>query len=107
MINKHNMADFKLGWIVGNFQPSIIRSEHMEVGLKYFKTGDIEPRHMQIVATEITVVIDGKIRINGTNYEKNDVIVIGPGIPADFESLTSSTLLCIKSPSNPSDKVLV
>ena len=106
MIRKHTLGEFKLGWLVGNFEPSIFRNDVVEVGIKHFVKGDFEPSHMQKTATEITVVIYGEIMINDTKYVKDDVIVIGPGESANFESLTASTVVCIKSPSIPEDKVL-
>ena len=86
-----NLEEFKLGWIVGNFVPTLIQSNDIEVAIKYFKSGDTEPSHMQLVATEITIVVSVKIP---------------PKTLADFESLTDSALVCIKYPSFPNDKVL-
>lgn len=102
----YRLEDFKLGWIVGNFSPSLLRSQEIEISIKHFKRGDLEPSHKQLVATEITVVISGSIRLGESVYGINDIIQILPETYADFESLTDSSLVCIKFPSLPSDKVL-
>ena len=105
-IEKFALSDFKLGWIVGDFIPTLVSSKEIEVAVKYFHAGETEPTHKQIIATEITVVVNGKIRLGGSSYESGDIIRIKPGIFADFVSVTDSALVCIKFPSLPSDKVL-
>ena len=103
---KHSLTDFTLGWIVGNFNPSLFKNENMEVGIKRFKAGDTELSHYQLTAHEITVVITGKIRLGNETFVEDDVIEVSPLEIADFESLTDSILVCIKHPSLPSDKVV-
>lgn len=105
-IKSHRLEDFKLGWIVGNFHPVLRHSEDLEVAIKHFKCGETEPSHKQIIATELTIVISGEIRLGQKHYVANDIIEIPPGIFADFESITDSALVCIKYPSLPNDKVL-
>jgi hypothetical protein len=105
-IEKFALSDFKLGWIVGDFIPTLVSSKEIEVAVKFFHAGETEPTHKQLIATEITVVVNGKIRLGGSSYESGDIIRIEPGIFADFESVTDSALVCIKYPSLPSDKVL-
>lgn len=101
-----NIVNFKGGWLVGNFLPSIYTSEDVEVGVKFFNAGDKEPSHKQIIATEITVVNEGKVRIANQCLSPGDILIIEPGQYADFEALTKGSLTCIKFPSLPSDKVL-
>jgi hypothetical protein len=103
---RFQLDDFKLGWVVGNFEPALLQSSEIEVAVKHFRRGDIEPSHKQLVATEITIVVCGEIRLGGTVYGTNEIIRIPPGIFADFESLTDSSLVCIKYPSLPNDKIL-
>jgi hypothetical protein len=59
-----------------------------------------------LVATEITIVDSGEVRLGKVIYRMNDIIKIPPVIFADIESLTDSSLVCIKFPSIPNDKVL-
>lgn len=103
-INK--IEDFEKGWFVGNFSPAILHSRDFEIAVKWFKAGEKEPLHKQIVATEITVVIEGEIRLGEKIFAKGDLITIPPGEFASFESITDSALVCVKTPSLPDDKVL-
>jgi quercetin dioxygenase-like cupin family protein len=102
----YNLDDFFKGWIVGNFSPSLFVNSEFEVGVKFFKKGDVELAHKQLTATEITVVIEGNIRLSSFEYSRGDVILIPPNEVANFESLTDSSLVCIKYPSIPNDKMV-
>ena len=103
-VNKIN--EFTKGWFVGDFSPALIHSKDYEIAVKWFKVGEREPLHKQNMATEITVVIMGQIRLGGENFTKGDIITIPPGEFTEFESITDSTLVCVKTPSLPNDKVL-
>jgi quercetin dioxygenase-like cupin family protein len=100
------IEEFVKGWFVGDFSPVILHSKEYEVAVKWFKAGEVEPLHKQLVATEITVVIEGEIRLGERSFVKGDVITIPPGEFAAFESITDSALVCVKNPSIPNDKVL-
>ena len=100
------IEEYVKGWFVGNFSPAIFPSKDFEVAVKWFKAGETEVLHKQIIATEVTVVIEGKILLGKQTFVKGDVILIPPGELAAFESLTDSVLVCVKTPSLPNDKVL-
>lgn len=102
----NNLDDFHKGWFVGNFNPSLFSNDNFEVSVKYFKAGDLEPSHKQLVATEITVVVSGKIRMRDLILNEGQMVTIPPGEFADFEALTECSLVCLKYPSIPNDKVL-
>lgn len=105
-MDRYSLSSFIGGWVVGNFTPSLFRNEGMEVGVKKFLLGDKELSHKQLVATEITIIGHGKVRIGTEVFTDGDVVVIPPGEYADFEALSDGSLTCIKFPSIPSDKVL-
>ena len=106
-MEKHQIEDFFKGWIVGDFSPSLHRNSDFELAVKFFKKGQVEAAHKQLIATEITVVIEGEIRLGSSYFTRGDIISIPPNEVADFESLTDSSLVCIKFPSIPNDKVVV
>jgi quercetin dioxygenase-like cupin family protein len=101
------MSDMVKGWFVGNFEPTALTSNQFEVGLKHYKQGDSEQRHVHKVATEITVVVSGEVRMNGETFTTGDIIVLEPGEPTDFAATTDATTVVVKTPSAPSDKYLV
>ena len=105
-MDKRSTSDFIGGWFVGNFEPALFKNSHLEVGVKFFKAGEIELSHKQILATEITVVSEGHVRIRDIVLQAGEMLIIHPGEYADFEALTDGSLTCVKFPSIPSDKVL-
>jgi quercetin dioxygenase-like cupin family protein len=103
----YKIEDFFKGWVVGNFQPSLHLNSNFEVGVKHFNAGEVEAAHKQLVATEITIVVSGKIRLASGIFSDGDIISIPPNEVADFEALSDCALVCIKFPSLPNDKVVV
>ncbi|CAN2170243.1 hypothetical protein MCETARE7_00034 [Candidatus Nanopelagicaceae bacterium] len=101
-----SLEDTTGGWFVGNFTPSILKNEKFEVCVKRYKSGEKEPRHFQLLAREITVVISGTARMGSEILRENDVILLEPLEEYDFEALTDVVLVAVKSPSLPDDKRL-
>lgn len=98
------LDDYVRGWLVGDFEPSLIRSKDIEVGFRYYEKDDYEEDHVHQIITEYTIVIDGEILMNDVVYVKGDIVKIEPGEWCSFKSLTDSSTLVIKTPSITSDK---
>ena len=105
-MDKRSTGDLIGGWFVGNFDPALFKNPHLEVGVKFFKAGETGLSHKQILATEITVISEGHVRIGDIVLQAGEMLIIHPGEYADFEALTDGSLTCVKFPSIPSDKVL-
>jgi hypothetical protein len=104
---KKTLNDFKLGWVVGNFEPSLIKTKDFEVCVKYFTKGEVEPAHYQRIATEITIMVSGEAILGDLHVVAGDVIQIDPLEVAAFEALSDVALVAIKYPSIPEDKVVI
>ena len=100
------MGDFVGGWFVGDFDPAVIRTSGAEVSVKRFVTGETEAEHYQRQCQEVTVVVTGRCRIGDRIMDEGDILLIHPLEEANFEAMTDVTLVAIKVPSLPSDKVL-
>jgi hypothetical protein len=94
------------GWFIGNFEPAIVKSKDFEVCIKHYKAGESEPIHYQLEAWEVTAIITGDCEIGGQAAGPGDVILLAPLEAASFKALSDCTLVAVKSPSKPSDKVL-
>jgi len=103
----YRIENFTKGWIIGNFIPSLYQNSEFEVAVKFFRKGETEASHKQLVATEITIVIEGEIRLSDTSFVRGDIISIPPNEFADFEALTDASLVSVKFPSIPDDKVIL
>lgn len=98
------LTEFIKGWLVGNFDPSLYKTNQIEVAIKRYKSGDIEKEHYHKIATEYTIIIDGKVKMLDTIYEKDDIVIIQPMQSNQFHCIEDSTLLVIKTPSSTGDK---
>jgi len=104
-LNKLNEM-FK-GWIIGNFEPSLYKTDDFEVAVKKYKAGDKDEKHYHKVATEITVIVSGMVLMNGIIYNSGDIITIEPNEATDFEALSDAVTTVIKVPCVKDDKYIV
>lgn len=101
------LEDMIKGWFVGNFEPSLLKTNDVEVAVKEYKYGEYEARHYHKVATEITVIVRGRVKMNGVEYAEGDMIVIEPGESTDFLCLEEGTRnVVVKYPGVNNDKYL-
>jgi quercetin dioxygenase-like cupin family protein len=107
MMRTMKLSDMKGGWFVGDFQPTILQSTKFEAGIKRYQAGDREPAHMHKITTEITVIIEGRVKMNGQELSKGDMILLEPGEACDFHALEDTITAVIKTPSHPLDKYLI
>lgn len=105
-MTKFNLDEMTRGWFVGNFTPSAYMTDVCEVGVKYYKEGDYEEKHFHKIATEITVISVGTVRMGGVVYTAGDVIKIDPGTAVDFLALSDVTTVVVKLPGALDDKYL-
>ncbi len=105
-IEKYDLSDYPKGWIIGNFYPTLISNNGIEVGIKKFVKGESEPCHFQKQATEFTVVISGKITLGEIEAGAGTILRIPNNLHGKFLCLEDCILVVIKSPSSPEDKVL-
>ena len=103
----HKLKDMFKGWIVGNFEPSLYKTDDVEVAVKNYKAGERDEKHYHKIATEITIISDGTVRMNGTLYSAGDIITIEPGEATDFEALTDAITTVVKLPCIKDDKYIV
>jgi quercetin dioxygenase-like cupin family protein len=100
------LNDMKRGWFVGNFEPTLVKTNDVEVAVKEYKRGDYEEAHYHKLAKELTVIVYGSVRMNGVVYKKGDIIVIEPGDVTDFEALENTACTVVKYPGASDDKYL-
>ena len=100
----YNLLNFTKGWFVGNFTPTIISSDEVEIAIKRYKANDHDNAHHHLIADEITVVVDGVVKMNNIIYNKDDVILIEKGDVTDFTALTNAITCVVKIPCIKGDK---
>jgi quercetin dioxygenase-like cupin family protein len=102
----YKLNNMQGGWFIGNFEPSIIKTNDVEVAVKKYNKGAYEESHYHKIATEITVVVEGTIEMNGKVYLEGDIIMIEPYDKTDFRAITNVVTTVIKFPGANDDKYL-
>jgi quercetin dioxygenase-like cupin family protein len=100
----YKLADMTNGWFFGAFSPTVLHSDAAEVAVKTYSAGTVEQRHLHKIATELTLILNGRARMNDTVLETGDIVRIPPGQDTDFEALTDVTTIVVKTPSVAGDK---
>ena len=103
----YHIGDFKGGWFVGDFEPTLLRTKAFEVGWKVHPRHEgIEP-HIHHQVTEYNLLAHGRMRVNGRELAEGDLFVLHPGERVDAVVLTDvAHVVCVKEPSIPADKTL-
>lgn len=100
------LEDMVKGWFVGGFEPTLLSTEACEVAVKHYKAGEHEGLHHHKVATEVTLVLSGRVKMAGREWSAGDIIVLEPGEATDFTAMTDAVNVVVKVPGARDDKYL-
>jgi hypothetical protein len=101
-----DIQDMVRGWFVGNFDPSVLKTEDVEVALQSYNAGDYEERHFHKISTEVTMITSGVVEMNGVRYSEGSIIVIKPNESTDFRAITAVKNVVVKVPGAANDKYM-
>jgi hypothetical protein len=104
-MKKFKLNDMVKGWFVGDFDCAY-NTTSAEVAIKHYKCGDHEISHHHKLATELTVIILGEVKMNGITYIAGDIVLIEPGESCDFKCITDVITCVYKSGSFKNDKYI-
>lgn len=99
-----HLSDFQAGWVIGDFEPSLLRTNAFEVCLTRHAKGETSSPHYHEESTEFNIVVSGKCRVGKQICVANDIFVYLPRDVADVEFLTDTVLVVVRDSSNPFDK---
>jgi hypothetical protein len=102
-MEKNNLKNMVKGWFCGKIEPCVLNTD-FEVAIKRYSAGFQEEKHVHKISTEITVIVSGKVIMNGIEYVENDIITIPPGIATDFQCITDTITCVVKDKSVMGDK---
>jgi quercetin dioxygenase-like cupin family protein len=103
-MKKSRIESMTKGWFVGDFEPTLFRTQAVEVAVKTYSAGDKESSHYHKIATELTVVTQGEVQMNGQRYTAGEVVIIEPGESTDFLAITDAMTTVVKIPGAQNDK---
>ena len=98
------IAEMKNGWFIGNFEPSLLKTNDVEVAVKKYNKGDYEKAHYHKIATEFTLIISGRVKMFDMEFSEGDIIVVEPGEVTDFLAITDCANVVVKIPGANNDK---
>lgn len=59
---------------------------------------------MRRIATELTLIAQGRVRMAGREFFTGDIVQLDPGEPSDFEAIEPTITVVVKMPSVAGDK---
>ncbi len=108
------IENMKGGWFIGNFEPSVWKTDKFEAAVHDYKKGEEKEPHYHKLGTEINLLLKGKFILRnydgkGSSQELNegDIFIIHPNEIADPIFLEDCKIMIIKTPSIPGDKYLI
>jgi len=104
---KINTNDYTRGWLIGNFEPSIIKTTEYELGILRHKKDEKWAFHYHVETKEINILLKGKMIINNVLINEKTVFIFEKNMISCPLFLEDCVVLCIKLPSLPGDKVII
>ena len=101
------LDDMTKGWFVGAFNPTAYSTQACEVAVKKYTAGDREAAHYHQVATEITLILSGSVKMFDQEWSAGDIIIIEPGEATAFEALSDTVSVVVKTPGALNDKFVL
>jgi choline kinase len=95
------------GWFIGDFLPSILRTQEFEVGFGDHFVNQKWPYHIHDDMEEYNYVLEGSLQLSGIDYHTGDFFMFERGTPAIPSFATHCKIVCIKSPSVRGDKRVI
>jgi quercetin dioxygenase-like cupin family protein len=101
------LKDFKRGWFIGDFEPSLLKTKDFEIGIGHHKKGEKWDVHYHKQGTEYNYLISGKMVIQDKEINAGDLFIIEPWEIADPEFLEDCHVVVVKVPGRSNDKFIV
>ena len=99
-----NIENFKGGWFVGYFNPSLFKNPFFEVAHHKHAKGCETFPHYHAVTHELNYIVRGELKVSGKLLSQGDMWIYEPNEVSDVENITDNELIVVRWPSIPSDK---
>ena len=103
----YNIKDFKDGWFIGDFTPSVFKNCFFEIAHHKHPKDYIGQLHTHKHATELTYIIKGTLVASDKYLCAGDMFVYKPDEIAMVKFLEDTELIVLKWPSLPNDKIFI
>jgi NDP-sugar pyrophosphorylase family protein len=101
-----NLSEYTRGWLIGDFEPSIIRTTYYELGIMKYVKNSYHQFHIHQECDEYNYLIKGEIKINNFVIKAGQVFIIPKGQIVCPIFMKDCEIIVVKTPSKPTDKIL-
>lgn len=98
------LEEFKNGWIIGDFEPSLLRTKEFEISVMIHEKGAYIPLHYHHLVEEMNVFVSGSMTCNGRVLVPGDIFIFEKDEVSDCIVHEKSTIVVVKVPSIIGDK---
>jgi len=102
-IYKH--SDMINGWFIGNFSPSVIKTDNFEVCLKDINPNIKDCSHYHLKGNEVTLIVSGILKINNKTLKEGDIFLIEPNEKVFPVCLKKGKIIAIRDCSIKNNKI--
>ena len=95
------------GWFIGDFERAIVRTKDFEACWQANPAGKVDTPHKHKVITELQLITEGRMVINGVEFGPGDIYLSEPGEEYRAHYVEDTKVVAIKFPSIPTDKYLI
>lgn len=107
-MKKHKLSESGArGWFIGDFPEAVVRTKDFEMNYQMNPKGFDSPIHYHKIVTEVTLVISGRMVVNGELFESGDIFILEPNEINQTTYIEDCATVVAKFPSVPDDKYLV
>ena len=105
-MRKFRIENMKRGWFIGDFEPVALKTKDFEVGVGHHEKGEKWDKHFHKLATEITLILKGKVKINDEIFVKGDIFIIDKDEIVEPLFLEETDYVVVKTISDVNDKYI-
>ena len=98
------LKDYTRGWFIGNFEPSLLKTDQFEISVQHYKKNEFVQPHTHKISTEYNVLISGLMTIQGKDLKAGDIFILEPNEITDPVYHEECTIVIIKIPCVIGDK---
>lgn len=102
-MKKYNVDEMQGGYFIGNFEPSVFKTDKVEIAEKKFYKGDFETGYYRKIDKEIVYIVKGKLENNGNVYTDGDILLFEPGEIISWFVLEDSKVIVMRFPGTKKD----
>ena len=101
-----SIHNYKNGWVVGDFSPTLLKTNQWEMSIQRFDLGHVSDNHYHKLTTEYNIIVEGGVAFAGDKkiYGRGTIFVIEPNETVDLEYVLDTTLVVFRDGSFPGDK---